>query len=407
MDTSALQPVRLRRSFSAMLFIFQGTLAATGFIVAYLQEQGMSTTQVGIVMSFSSVVMMAAPPLWGMLADKLRSIRRVFVLCLALAAVCYGLTPLASRLSGASVLVMSIILTLAAFFRAPTASLMDNWIVHTARQIPGLSYGPIRLWGSIGYALISYALMYLVTWLSLSSSFYFYGLTALAAILLCRRLPDERREPSAKALTFRELKVGRIFKSYWLCTFLLFLVLRGISLYCSNNFLPFLIADVGGDTAVLGAINALRAFCEVPLLLMSQRLIRRFGMIPLIITSSILYMVGELGYAAVESLWQIMAVQCMAGVAYGLFVSCQVQYVASIAPEGLEATAQTLAAALPAMTGIFGNALAGWIMDTVGLRSYYFLSAVILLLSSLLLILSFPIGTRLMKLKIPDTRLRG
>ena len=284
---------------------------------------------------------------------------------------------------------------------------MDNWIVHTARQIPGLSYGPIRLWGSIGYALISYALMYLVTWLSLSSSFYFYGLTAVAAILLCRRLPDERREPSAKALTFRQLKVGRIFKSYWLCTFLLFLVLRGVSLYCSNNFLPFLIADVGGDTAVLGAINALRAFCEVPLLLMSQKLIRRFGMIPLIITSSILYMVGELGYAAVESLWQIMAVQCMAGVAYGLFVSCQVQYVASIAPEGLEATAQTLAAALPAMTGIFGNALAGWIMDTVGLRSYYFLSAVILLLSSLLLILSFPIGTRLMKLKMPDTRLRG
>ena len=72
-----------------------------------------------------------------------------------------------------------------------------------------------------------------------------------------------------------------------------------------------------------------------------------------------------------------------------------------------QATAQTLAAALPAMTGIFGNALAGWIMDTVGLRSYYFLSAVILLLSSLLLILSFPIGTRLMKLKMPDTRLRG
>jgi PPP family 3-phenylpropionic acid transporter len=398
---STLQHLRL--TFSSMLFIYQGTLAATGFIVAFLQSKGLGTAQVGIIMSFSSVMMMLAPPLWGIWADKLRSIRRVFTLCLVLAAALYALTPLASFLSNCSVVVMSVVLTLSAFFRAPTSSLMDNWIVRTARQIPGISYGTIRIWGSIGYAIISYGLMYLVTWFSLASPFYFYALAAAAVLLLSRRLPDENT--GGTVLSLKDLQVGRIFKDYWLATFLIFLILRGISMYCSSNFLPFLIADVGGDTASLGAINAIRALCEVPLLLLSQRLIRRFGMIRLIITSSILYMLGELGYAAVSSVGQIIAVQCMAGVAFGLFVACQVQYVAQIAPEGLSATAQTMAAALPAMTGIFGNALAGWIMQVLGLRQYYFLSAMVLLTASLVLIFSFPIGTRLLKLKPPRTRL--
>lgn len=404
MNNEKTSPRQLRLAFSSMLFVYQGTLAAAGFIVAYLQSKGLGTAQVGIIMSFSSVVMMVAPPLWGMLADKLHSIRRVFTLCLILAAVLYALTPLTSFLSSCSVVAMSIILTLSAFFRAPTSSLMDNWVVRTARQIPGISYGSIRIWGSIGYAVISFALMYIVTWFSLESSFYFYSLTAAAVLLLSRRLPDEQKA-SSPAVAFKELRVGRIFKDYWLATFLIFLILRGISLYCSNNFLPFLIADVGGDTASLGAINAIRALCEVPLLLLSQRLIRRFGMIRLIVTSSIMYLLGELGYSAVSSVGQIIAVQCMAGVAYGLFVACQVQYVAQIAPKGLSATAQTMAAALPAMTGIFGNALAGWVMEVLGLRQYYFLSAMALLLASLVLIFSFPIGTKLFKLKAPQTHL--
>jgi MFS family permease len=96
-----------------------------------------------------------------------------------------------------------------------------------------------------------------------------------------------------------------------------------------------------------------------------------------------------------------MAVQCMSGIAYGLFVSCQVQYVSAIAPRELQATAQTLAAALPAMTGIFGNALAGWMMSAIGLRQYYFISALMLLLASLTLVFSYPIGTRLLKLSPP------
>ena len=404
MDTPSLSPKQLQFRFSSMLFIFQGTMAATGFIVSFLQEQGMNTAQVGLIMSCTSVITMLAPPLWGLITDKLRSVRRVFMLCLIVATILYALTPTASHLSNASVVVMIFVLVLAAFFRAPTGSLMDSWIVRTVNQIPGITYGNIRIWGSIGYAVISYLLVYLVTWLSTTATFYFYGFAAMAALLLSRRLPDDAAAMK-KSVSFKELEVGRIFKSYWLAAFLIFLTLRGVSMYCSGNFLSFLIADVGGSTASLGTINAIRAFCEVPLLFLSQRLIKRFGMIKLLVVSSLLYMFGELGYAAVDSFWQIVAVQCMAGVAYGLFVSCQVQYVASIAPKGLAATAQTLASALPAMTGIFGNALAGWLMEAIGLRQYYFLSAVMLLVASLILIVSFPIGTKILKLKAPDTRL--
>ena len=57
-----------------------GCAAATiGFHVLLLQWQGLSASTVGIVMSVNAALSAIAPPIWGLVADKLRSRYKVFI----------------------------------------------------------------------------------------------------------------------------------------------------------------------------------------------------------------------------------------------------------------------------------------------------------------------------------------
>ena len=391
-----------RFRFSLAYFVYDFTVAVSSFMVAFLQSQGVRTVYIGWIMSMASVMGMIAPPLIGMLSDKIRSVKKVLIYSLFLCGFLHAVTPAASAISNGSVILLG---TLVAFITLsrPNAGLMDSWIVSTARRTPGMTYGATRLWASLGYSFASLGLTWLVARLSLASTFYFYAIAALATALIFKFLPDDQPEASNKrALSWKELDIGRLLKNYWIWTFLIFLTLRGVAMHCSGTFLSYLVQDVGADVSVIGTINFLRALCEVPLLIVSNRLIKRFGQLRLLIFTGIVYMLGELGYSVITNIGQLIAIQCCCGVCYGIFVASYVQYTDAIAPAGLRNTTQTLAVALPSISGIIGNALGGWIIEVVGLRTFYLFSAAALAISVFFLWFSVPVGTRLLKQQLPE-----
>jgi len=397
-----LTPRQTRFRFSLAYFVYDFTVAVSSFIVAFLQEQGVRTAHIGWIMSMASVMGMLAPPLIGMLSDKIRSVKKVLIICLLLCGLLHAITPAASHLSHGSVILLGALVAFITLSR-PNAGLMDSWIVSTASRTPGMTYGTTRLWASLGYAIASLGLTWMVAKLSLASTFYFYAIAAVATVFIFKVLPDDQSEIASKrSLSWKELDIGRLLKNYWIWTFLIFLTLRGVAMHCSGTFLSYLVQDVGADVSLIGTINFLRALCEVPLLIFSNRLIKRFGQLRLLIFTGIVYMLGELGYSMITSIGQLIAIQCCCGVCYGIFVASYVQYTAVIAPEGLRNTTQTLAVALPSISGIIGNALGGWIIEAVGLRTFYLLSASALAASVLFLLVSVPIGTRLLKQKLPE-----
>ena len=70
---------RLIFYFSLVEMMTWITIAGWGFIVPFLQETGLNSTQVGITIACNGLMGVIAPPFWGKLADKIRSARKVFI----------------------------------------------------------------------------------------------------------------------------------------------------------------------------------------------------------------------------------------------------------------------------------------------------------------------------------------
>ncbi|MGZ3460088.1 MAG: MFS transporter, partial [Archangium sp.] len=119
------------------------------FLPAYLESLALSVTQVGLLLSLSPLLALAAPHFWGHLAD--RSGRASRVLSVLAAGACAGFCPLlfVDRFP-------TLVATFAAyaFFASSITPLVDSLALQHAAQAGG-SYAHLRLFGSLGFVLSS------------------------------------------------------------------------------------------------------------------------------------------------------------------------------------------------------------------------------------------------------------
>lgn len=78
-----------------------------------------------------------------------------------------------------------------------------------------------------------------------------------------------------------------------------------------------------------------------------------------------------------------------------MFIGCSSNYVYSLAPDHLKATAQTLAGSVSSLADIIGNLLGGYLLDAMGVRSFYTVCGGLILGAALFFLASFALGARL------------
>lgn len=394
-------------NLSVIEFLYWMAASAASFTVVYLQERGMSSSQVGVVMAMLNVFGILAPPFWGMISDKLRSIKKVLLLCLVLGSLVFALIPFTSNYYMGPWMVAVVALLISSFFRTPTMSLLDSWMIRNVNTESNMSYGSIRLWGSIGYAIMAFLFGIIIKKMgSAANTFYLYGILNLPLIFLFLFRKGDEDAGSKKPLSFRELQVGRLTKNFFLVTFLLFNTILYLPVQSTFTFLPYLITEIAGDSSSLGTIISIKALMEVPMLIASTYLVRRFGVVKMIILGGMLYTLEQFSYMICHSIPQVTMVMVLHGTAYGIYLACSVSYIYMLAPKELSATAQTVCGALSALAGILGNLVGGYLIDAMGIRSYYGISGIIVLVALALFLLTFPIGKRFFHQTLPSVALR-
>lgn len=388
--------------YSAIEFLYWMAASAASFTVAYLQETGMTSSQVGDIMALLNVFGILAPPIWGMLSDKMRSVKKVLVICLVVGSAIFALMPLASRFKLGPLSAMVIVLPVSAFFRTPTTSLLDSWMISNVNKEPGLRYGSIRLWGSIGYAIMAFLFGVLIKRMGTNAiTFYMYGLLNIPLLLLFAFQRDSNDSSAKKSLSFKELKIGRLAKNYYLMVFLFFNTILYLPVHGTFTFLPYLLEEVAGNSDSLGTVFSIKALMEVPMLIASAFLVKRFGLVKMIFLGGLLYTVEQFAYMACTNVPQVIGVMVIHGFAFGIYLACSVSYIFSLAPEGLSATAQTVCGALSSLAGILGNMVGGRLIETLGVRGYYGIAGSLELVALVIFLISFPIGRKWFKQELP------
>ncbi len=340
----------------------------------------------------NSIATLVGQPLWGMLSDKIRSIKKVFLFTIIIASLLIGILPFLENKY-----LVFLVLPLIQFFFCCLSPLLDSWTIQGIKN-SGKSYGSFRLWGSIGFSLLVVINGKLISISFFNIIFIVYGIMTFATLILCTvffKYNMSEGEVTAKKLTLKEMNVGRLLKNVKYTVFVVLSCITFINMTSVYSFLATLIRQVGGDDNLYGIANAVSAISEVPILLISSMLVRKFKPQLLIFAGMFVYAIRLFIYSVAAGPELIILSQALNGLSYGLFLSGSIYYIDFLAPTELKATAQTVATGVYyGLSGVIGNVLSGSMITVFGIFSVYRVGAVIQLCVSALFILSLLLGRK-------------
>jgi PPP family 3-phenylpropionic acid transporter len=352
-----------RGMWAAKLYYFS-FFAAIGAIAPYfnifLQQRGLTGTEIGLLGSLAPLISLAANPFWGAMADRFQVHQLVLAICVLTAGI---LSVPFIWLNG--FLPILLLLMAMIFFRTPVPALLDTAVMGMLAR-NGASYGRQRLFGSIGFLLTSYGLGQVMAADNLDLVFWVHGgLLAVGCTILSFLLPFHKHVEEHTASMWQGLRLLAGQRRY--VSFLIMNVFVGFGSACFINFVGLRILALGGDSGQVGLAFALNAVTEIPVMFMGARLSAYFG-------TSRLMMIGVFGLAAsymtaglAPTPSIVLVAMAMLGFFSGAFWMNLVIYANESAPPQLRATGQSLVGAAQAGLGwAIGGITGGILWDAFG-----------------------------------------
>jgi PPP family 3-phenylpropionic acid transporter len=333
------------------------------------QSLALSASEVGLVMAAIPLAGLFAQPLWGQVADRTGSRRRV----LALLAACTALTTVALALPRDFA---SAILATAVFAVFSTSVLpMTNAVTLAGVGRDDIGrFGPIRMWGTIGFLLMVIVFPHFLDAVAdipppfeapgeLVWMFPGTALFLAAAAILALFLPDKEafRLRSERGDVRRLIAHPPVFRLLVL-SFLAHLFFQG-----PINLFPLFVADRGGDAATLGRMWIFMLLLEIPLVGFSGATLRRLGARGLLRMGLLAEGLRWTVCAFSESLTTITVMQLLHGIGVAGLLMGAPLYLEQAIPERLRSTGQALVATVSFGAGaIVSNVAFGFLMERFG-----------------------------------------
>ena len=404
-----IPPGQLR--FSAIELFFWAAYATSAFTAAYLKELGHSAKIVGTIMALVNVIGLLASPFMGSLSDRLHSSRKVFLLCIVCASLFYSAVPFISGTGAVATVVMAAVLVAYAFFKNPTSSLMDSWLVRTIDRRRTFKYGAVRLMGSIGYATMCIVFGIIAKKLSTQRyTFFFYAALNVPLLLLCvLGMKDERadearvreeKKQSGETKKKKKHEKGQsplllALKGYYFRMFLVSHALLGLTLFCMTTFLPYKLTEITGNSDSLGLVIALKSYMEIPTLLFGALIMHKVGIRRLFPICAGIYVAEQVICLFATQVWMVAASLMMHGITYGMYLSCMVNYVYRVTPHEASASAMAICGSMQLGMSVIGNVIGGALVDRFGSAGYYTFSIVIQAVALGVFLITYPLARKL------------
>ena len=332
----------------------------------------MSSVQVGLFTSVRSFIGIFAPILWGLLCDRFHTVKKVFLACLLGVILLYPTVPLFENIPLGMLTMAAFMTVLARLFYRPLGYLFTSWMVQMQDRLPGLEYGKIRVVASIASVVAGVAFSFLIAYFGTVRVGYFGGgLAAVLVLITMRRLPDIRPEDALCRTSLKSLKIGRILKNPLLM--ILFLVMTAVIVGTAtvSVYLPYLLDEIGAHVSIIGVYNTLRALSGIPMVYLSGRILRRFGMRRVLTICYAMEGIGQLIFALAGSAGVVIGMGLVLGFTSGLMMVSQALYAQELAPPQLRNTVQMLISTILALSTVITGVLGGPIIALFGVRIYF------------------------------------
>lgn len=347
-------------------FFYLGYGAFTVILSMYCQDIGMSATQIAYIVSFSPLLSIITQPAFGYLADKWKSPRKVSILLMAITILTMFIFAISHNFW---ILLLSS--GIAISFMNAITPLTDRIGVSSPYQ-----FGKIRLWGSLGYAVMAQVSGILYQYISPFSNFMAGILGAILTIICIYFVNDPKLQEIEKVVDMQPLSTKNIvLELIHNRPFIIFMIITFFFWgACSTNFnyLSIFIRSQGGTASQVGTYQLCATLFEIPMILITDYIIKKISFRNIMLFAVSISVINFAWYATLPSVNQIIFVFIFKGFSTVLFTMITVRLVMLLVKEEYVSTAYGIQCMLGKGFGaMIFQLFGGQIIDNIGMSAFY------------------------------------
>lgn len=351
-------PARLGAFYFAF---FAYSAAYVAYFPLYLAARGLDAGQIAFVLALPQLARIFAPAAWGWLADRTGARGGIVAFSCASMAACFAALPFIEASS------IALLIAVTGVVSAGALPLVEA----IALGIPGgpARYGPIRLWGSVGFMGVVLAGGAWLDFFPVSTLAPALVVFALAALVAATSLPGGKRQPAAAGAAARLTPAARAVLGAGFC-----MAAAHGALYA---FLTLHLQAQGYSGATIGVLWTLGVMAEIAVFYYLPQLLRRYALSTLLLFSFACAVVRFLGIAwAASFLALLVLAQLLHAATFGSFHAASIAAIHRVFPEAAHARGQALfSSASYGAGGAFGAFTAGQAWEAAGAGLAFSLAA--------------------------------
>ncbi len=351
------------RFFLVYVALFTPYAVLTPYLQQLLHLYGFEHDAIGYIQGAVELMGVLAPPVWGLLSDRLRAPR--LVLCATILLCIPAILLL--RPGQGLVLALGIAL-LIGFFNKPSISLTDGLTFGHFRR-NGCDYGHVRIGGTIGFVL-SLVLFERVLNISGDTTGRLIVSTLIGALLfqavmvwVVPRLPRETETSTASDAPQKESLPWRRMMTP---TFIWLIVAAFLARFAMMSYYSFFtryLKEVYHCENV-GYVWLMGSMAEFPVVFWSRQIMARIGVKRMFMLAMIGTVLRLWGFACESTLWVTMSMQLLHALTFGAYHCSTLTYVSRAFPAKFQGSVQTIYAALTVGLGsVCGSSVAGLVLQ--------------------------------------------
>ncbi len=368
------------RKLKMLIFFFHVTnTIIISFLPLYLKFKGLSGTEIGWVLAVGPLASIISQPFWGFLSDKYRTVKWVLIMTII------GMLIFSILFFQMNELIF--ILFFAAFFyffSSPVGALGDS-LAQRQADLLNISFGSIRTWGSIGFALSSLFIGQLLDLYGVEFMRFPYLIFGTILLVVAFQIDDIKTTTHEQTVELKDLKI--LVKNKPFIYFLLIMMLITITHRANDSFIGLFITELGGNESLVGIGWFIALVSEALIFAFAYLWFKRDRALFFIILASILYTIRWILFALSTDPVFVLTGQLLHGLTFGIFYLSSLDYVTRIIPNTLKSTGHLIFySVFFGVSGIIGSIGGGLLIDHFSGNHLYFVLGLMTVIGTVLLI---------------------
>lgn len=348
------------------LFIFHYHAANTiiiSFLPLYLKYKGLSGTEIGWVLAIGPFASIISQPFWGYLSDKYKTIKRMLIIAII------GMIILSSVFFQMDSLISILIFgAFFYFFSSPVGGLSDSLAQRRAISL-GISFGTIRMWGSLGFAFSSLVVGEFLARVGIQFVVWPYVIFGSILLIIAFQITDV--ETDNTPVNIRD--IAKIAKNKPFILFLFIIMFVTVTHRANDSFISIFMVEIGGTEGLAGSAWFVAVLSEAIMFATAGIWFRKYHPVTFTVIASVLYTIRWFIYGMTSNPYIIIALQFLHGMTFSVFYVAALDYVTRIIPNILHSSGHLIFySVMFGVSGIIGSLSGGFIMENFGPHPFYF-----------------------------------